>query len=67
MADGTVVPCCLDGDGVINLGNLNTTALSEVLGSKRAVDMLEGFDKGKAVEELCLKCSYKDRFTQTKE
>ena len=66
LADGTVVPCCLDGDGVINLGNLNTTLLSDVLNSERAVDMLKGFSKGKAVEELCLKCSYKDRFSEVK-
>jgi MoaA/NifB/PqqE/SkfB family radical SAM enzyme len=63
LADGTVVPCCLDGDGVINLGNLNTTALSEVLGSKRAVAMRKGFSDAITVEALCLKCSYKDRFT----
>lgn len=62
LADGTVVPCCLDGDGVINLGNLNTTNLSEVLASKRAVAMYKGFSNSIAVEELCLKCSYKDRF-----
>lgn len=66
LADGRVVPCCLDGDGVINLGNLNTTSLSEVLASNRAVDMREGFSKSIAVEELCKKCSYKDRFTSVK-
>lgn len=25
LVDGTVVPCCLDGEGVINLGNVNKT------------------------------------------
>ncbi len=64
LADGTVVPCCLDGDGVIVLGNLNTTPLVEVLNSTRAVAMREGFAAGKAVEELCRRCSYKDRFTE---
>ncbi len=62
LADGTVVPCCLDGEGVINLGNLHETPLKEGLNSKRATDMIEGFSQGKAVEELCRKCSYKDRF-----
>ena len=66
LSDGTVVPCCLDGDGVINLGNLNTTLLESILSSKRAVDMLKGFSESKAVEELCLKCSYKDRFSEVK-
>lgn len=62
LANGTVVPCCLDGDGVIALGDLNETALKDILDSKRAVDMIEGFSKNRAVEELCKKCSYKDRF-----
>ena len=63
LADGTIVPCCLDGEGVINLGNLHESSLEEVLTSKRATDMRVGFEKGEAVEELCKKCSYKDRFT----
>jgi len=62
LADGSVVPCCLDGEGVINLGNLHTDSLKDVLNSKRAVTMKEGFAKGEAIEELCKKCSYKDRF-----
>ena len=65
LADGTVVPCCLDGEGVINLGNLNETSLDDVLSSERSTNMIEGFEEGKAVEELCKKCSYKDRFSQT--
>lgn len=62
LANGTVVPCCLDGDGIIPLGNLHEKALKEILTSKRATDMIEGFKNAKAVEELCKKCSYKDRF-----
>lgn len=64
LADGTVVPCCLDGEGVINLGNLHETSLDDVLSSSRATNMREGFEKGEAVEELCKKCSYKDRFSE---
>ncbi|MEA1983448.1 MAG: radical SAM/SPASM domain-containing protein [Campylobacterota bacterium] len=62
LADGSVVPCCLDGEGVINLGNLNATPLKEVLDSSRAQAMIKGFSESRAVEELCRKCSYKDRF-----
>ncbi len=62
LADGTVVPCCLDGEGVINLGNMYETSLPDILGSNRAQNMIEGFKHAKAVEELCRKCSYKDRF-----
>ena len=63
LADGTVVPCCLDGEGVINLGNLHEEGLTNILDAKRAQDMIEGFSQAKAVEELCQKCSYKDRFS----
>ena len=62
LANGTVVPCCLDCDGIVELGDLHKSALNEILRSKRAVNMLEGFKEGKATEELCQKCSYKDRF-----
>ena len=63
LADGRVVPCCLDGDGVIELGNLHESSLEEILQADRSVAMIEGFKKGKAVEELCQKCSYKERFS----
>ena len=62
LASGKVVPCCLDCDGVIELGDLHESTLEEVVTSKRASSMLNGFKEGKAVEELCQKCSYKDRF-----
>jgi len=62
LASGKVVPCCLDCDGIIELGDLNHHRLDEILSSKRTVNMIEGFKKGKAIEELCQKCSYKDRF-----
>ncbi|MDD5210876.1 MAG: radical SAM protein [Sulfuricurvum sp.] len=62
LADGRVVPCCLDGEGVIELGNLHVTNLGKILISERASTMLSGFKDGHAVEELCQKCSYKERF-----
>ncbi|RLA66378.1 MAG: radical SAM protein [Epsilonproteobacteria bacterium] len=63
LASGKVVPCCLDCDGIIELGDLHTESLNKILSSKRATGMLEGFKEGKATEELCRKCSYKERFT----
>ncbi|MFA6760602.1 MAG: SPASM domain-containing protein [Sulfuricurvum sp.] len=63
LASGKVVPCCLDGEGVIALGDLNTTPLVDILECKRASTLREGFAKGICTEELCQKCSYKDRFS----
>ena len=62
LCDGTVVPCCLDADGVISLGNLFQDDLDTVLSSKRAEDMIEGFKSRKPSEELCRKCGYARRF-----
>jgi len=64
LANGKVVPCCLDCDGVIELGDLHQDTLPAILATKRAVKMIEGFKEGKATEELCQKCSYKERFNQ---
>ena len=62
LSDGTVVPCCLDSDGTINLGNIFKDDIDAVLGSKRATDIVEGFKCGKASEELCRRCGYAQRF-----
>jgi len=62
LASGKVVPCCLDCDGIIELGDLHEDTLDEILTSKRSTNMIEGFKEGKAVEELCQKCSFKERF-----
>lgn len=62
LADGRVVPCCLDSNGVIDLGDLSKERLEDVLQSKRVKAIQEGFAQGRAIEELCRKCSYKDRF-----
>lgn len=62
LADGRVVPCCLDGEGVMTLGNVFETPLQEILNSSRANAIRQGFQQGKAVEELCKRCQYRLRF-----
>ncbi|MDQ1325051.1 MAG: hypothetical protein QG564_175 [Campylobacterota bacterium] len=62
LASGKVVPCCLDCDGVMELGDLHKQSLKEIVNSPRALAMVAGFKKNRAVEELCQKCSYKKRF-----
>ena len=62
LASGKVVPCCLDCDGIIALGDLHHNSLKTILSTQRVNSMLEGFKKGEAVEILCQKCSYKERF-----
>lgn len=58
LCDGTVVPCCLDHDGELALGNLFEQELDEILASPRAAAIRDGFANGTAVESLCRKCGY---------
>ncbi len=62
LVDGTVVPCCLDGDGCIPLGNIFNEDFSAILNGNRARAMYDGFSERRAVEELCRKCGYRNRF-----
>lgn len=62
LSDGTVVPCCLDAEGVINLGNIFNQKFSEIIAGKRAKKISDGFSSNKAVELLCRKCRFKEKF-----
>ena len=62
LCDGTVVPCCLDHDGDLALGNLLTQTMDEIVNSPRAKAIYEGFSHREAAEELCRKCGYARRF-----
>ncbi len=67
LADGRVVPCCLDGEGIITLGNLHVTNLDKILQSERSTLIRDGFSHAVCSEELCQKCSYKERFRGRKD
>ena len=58
LCDGTVVPCCLDSDGSIPLGNVFREELSDILSSSRAQNIANGFRCRTATEDLCRHCGY---------
>ncbi len=62
LCDGTVVPCCLDAQGELALGNALAEPISEILSSERAKRILSGFRHKTASEELCRRCGYARRF-----
>lgn len=62
LADGTVVPCCLDSNGKINLGNIYKDSFESIINSKRCLDLKKSFQDRKPCEKLCLNCTYKNRF-----
>jgi len=58
LVDGTIIPCCLDSMGIINLGNIYENNLDEILNSDRVVNMINNFKNNKKCEELCKHCKF---------
>ena len=64
LADGTIVPCCLDKEAAIPLGNAQQQPIMDVLNSRRAQDIIKGFKQKKLLEGLCQRCQYIERFAE---
>jgi len=64
LCDGRVIPCCLDREGAVTLGNIfePEADMTEILSSPRALAKRKGFTERRATEELCRKCGYARRF-----
>ena len=58
LVDGTVVPCCLDAEADINLGNIQAQPFGEILAGPRATMIRQGFARGLVVEPLCRRCTF---------
>ena len=61
LVDGTVVPCCLDYNGSLKLGNIKETPLDQILNQEKALKMIEGFKQNKKCEKMCQHCNFYDR------
>lgn len=62
LCDGSVVPCCLDSKGDINLGNIFTQSFEQIITSERVQKIHDGFSNRRPHEELCKRCGYATRF-----
>ncbi|WP_033777282.1 radical SAM/SPASM domain-containing protein [Helicobacter pylori] len=58
LSNGVVVPCCMDTQAHISLGDLNHMPLKDILNSQKAMAIKTHFLKGEALELLCKNCSY---------
>ena len=47
LSNGDVVPCCLDGNGVIKLGNIFEEKFTDILNNDRYINMRKGFNDNK--------------------
>ena len=62
LVDGTVVPCCLDAEADIPLGNIHEQSLAEIIDSPRAVTIRTGFFQRRLSEPLCRRCTFRQSF-----
>ncbi len=58
LVDGTVVPCCLDSNGCINLGNMYESSLDEIINGKTFKSIKEGFLNNKKIHPMCRHCNF---------
>lgn len=63
LSDGRVVPCCLDADCEICLGNLKDNTLEEILAGERARLIAHGFSSNTLVHPLCRHCGFARKFS----
>lgn len=61
LVDGTVVPCCLDSKGDINLGNIFKEELDDIVNKKRCINIINGFKNNIKYELLCKKCKFLEK------
>ncbi len=64
LSNGDVVPCCLDKDGIMNMGNIFNTKFINILNSDRYFNMINGFKCGIVREDLCKHCTFLNRFNK---
>lgn len=61
LADGTVVPCCLDNNGDIPLGNIFEETMEEILEKQKSKEIKKNFENGIITCELCKTCGFLQR------
>ena len=64
LVDGTVVPCCLDSDGIISLGNIFNESLDEIIYKERYTNLKQSFQNKQPIEDLCKSCTFKEKFNK---
>jgi len=58
LSDGTIIPCCLDSNGNINLGNIYKDNIDKIFEKEIVNEMIAGFKKNYKCQELCRHCSF---------
>ena len=61
LVDGTVVPCCLDNNGDMSLGNIFNESFEDILNKPEVTLIKKNFKKGIITCEFCKTCGFLKR------
>ncbi|MGC3978756.1 MAG: SPASM domain-containing protein [Paludibacteraceae bacterium] len=59
LSNGDVVPCCIDAEANLRIGNIFTDNITDIIRSEKAVKIKNGFANRRAVEDFCKKCGFR--------
>lgn len=61
LVDGTVVPCCLDNNGDIPLGNILEETLENIINNPKSIEIKRNFENHIVTCKLCKTCGFLKR------
>lgn len=64
LVDGTVVPCCLDNNGDIPLGNIFEETMEEILNKPQSLIIKKNFENSIITCKLCKTCGFLKRLEE---
>jgi len=64
LVDGMVVPCCLDNNGDIPLGNILTEKMEEILNKSKTIEIRKAFENQVIICNLCKTCGFLKRLEE---
>lgn len=62
LSNGDVVPCCLDQDANIKVGNIFEEDIEQIINKKEVKDIIQGFEAHKLTHQFCQRCDFRTRF-----
>ena len=64
LVNGDVVPCCLDGDGEIKLGNIFEESFEKIINSDYSKEFIKAFEENRVIHNLCKRCGFRSKFNK---
>lgn len=62
LSNGDVIPCCLDSNANIKLGNIFQDSLEDIINNRLFQNIKIGFQNNQIICDLCKSCTYRERF-----